>query len=314
MKKFLGIVSCLVLILVAGVTFAACGPSSSGITISSSETELEIVLGSEEETKTVEFIVEGFGNGSGQLDFSVEEQELNTISCTPEYQGNGRTTLTITGKNRGTATITATSMRGSVKHVITVKVVQPITGLAQADEFKDKLYAISGSSLNLSQEKIWNYSPSETNQRDLVFSFVGESQGCRIEDGKLIVDQDCGLSSVTIRAESAFNSSVYCEIPVAILNPIEVVAQASGKTIVETITDPNSQVSNFFEIFPRETEYQNSLTITLIIKAGSESQALNVKAVFSSGEEKFAAPQTGYYFDRADMLREKAITAAILLL
>ena len=299
MKKFLGIVSCLVLILVAGVTFAACGPSSSGITISSSETELEIVLGSEEETKTVEFIVEGFGNGSGQLDFDVEEQEKNTISCTPEYQGNGRTTLTITGKNRGTATITATSIQGSVKHVITVKVVQPITGLAQVDEFKDKLYAISGSSLNLSQEKIWNYSPSETNQRDLVFSFIGESQGCRIEDGKLIVDQDCGLSSVTIRAESAFNSSVYCEIPVAILNPIEVVAQASGKTIVETITDPNSQVSNFFEIFPRETEYQNSLTITLIIKAGNEKQALNVEAVFSSGEEKFAAPQTGYYFDRA---------------
>ena len=299
MKKFLGIVSCLVLILVAGVTFAACGSSSPNITISSNVTELEIVLGSGEETKTVEFNVEGYGNGSGQLTFSIEEQEKNTISCTPTYQGNGRTTLTITGKNRGTATITATSMRGSVSYVITVKVVQPITGLNQADEFKDKLYVISGSSLNLSQEKIWNYSPSETNQRDLVFSFVGESQGCRIEDGNLVVDQDCGLSSVTIRAESAFNSSVYCEIPVTILNPIEVVAQTNGKTIVESVTDPNSQVSNFFEIFPRETEYQNSLTVTLIISAGNEKQALNVEAVFSSGEEKFAAPQTGYYFDSA---------------
>ena len=299
MKKFLGIVSCLVLILVAGVTFAACGSSSPNITISSNVTELEIVLGSGEETKTVEFNVEGYGNGSGQLTFSVEEQEKNTISYTPEYQGNGRTTLTITGKNRGTATITATSMQGSVSYVITVKVVQPITGLNQADEFKDKLYVISGSSLNLSQEKIWNYSPSETNQRDLVFSFVGESQGCRIEDGNLVVDQDCGLSSVTIRAESAFNSSVYCEIPVTILNPIEVVTQTNGKTIVESVTDPNSQVSNFFEIFPRETEYQNSLTVTLIISAGNEKQALNVEAVFSSGEEKFAAPQTGYYFDRA---------------
>ena len=299
MKKFLGIVSCLVLILVAGVTFAACGSSSPNITISSNVTELEIVLGSGEETKTVEFNVEGYGNGSGQLTFSVEEQELNTISCTPTYQGNGRTTLTITGKNRGTATITATSMQGSVSYAITVKVVQPITGLNQADEFKDKLYVISGSSLNLSQEKIWNYSPSNTNQRDLVFSFVGESQGCRIEDGNLVVDQDCGLSSVTIRAESAFNSSVYCEIPVTILNPIEVVAQTNGKTIVESVTDPNSQVSNFFEIFPRETEYQNSLTVTLIISAGNEKQALNVEAVFSSGEEKFAAPQTGYYFDSA---------------
>lgn len=299
MKKFLGIVSCLVLILVAGVTFAACGSSSPNITISSNVTELEIVLGSGEETKTVEFNVEGYGNGSGQLTFSVEEQEKNTISYTPEYQGNGRTTLTITGKNRGTATITATSMQGSVSYVITVKVVQPITGLNQADEFKDKLYVISGSSLNLSQEKIWNYSPSNTNQRDLVFSFVGESQGCRIEDGNLVVDQDCGLSSVTIRAESAFNSSVYCEIPVTILSPIEVVAQTNGKTIVESVTDPNSQVSNFFEIFPRETEYQNSLTVTLIISAGNEKQALNVEAVFSSGEEKFAAPQTGYYFDRA---------------
>ena len=67
MKKFLGIVGCLVLILVAGVTFAACGSSSPNITISSNVTELEIVLGSGEETKTVEFNVEGYGNGSGQL-------------------------------------------------------------------------------------------------------------------------------------------------------------------------------------------------------------------------------------------------------
>lgn len=305
MKKFLGIVCSLILILVAGVTFAACGNQDAKVSISASESEIELVIGTEDQSKDVEFLVENFGNGSGQVNFSVEENEKNIVSFEPSYLGNGRTRLTVTGLKRGTARIVATSLQGSAKVVLTVKVVQPITGLELKNEFVNKLYAITGESLNLAQEEIWNFMPSETNQRDLVFSIIGNSQGCEIQDGKLVVGSNCVLSSVTIRATSAFNSEISAEFEVKILNPIEVVMQIDGKRVVENVENSSSQILNFVEIFPRELDgsvYPNSKEVILVVRAGIESEALNIEKVFSSTEEKFSVQQTAYSYDAASKI------------
>lgn len=302
MKKFLGIVCSLILILVAGVTFAACGNQDAKVSISASESEIELVIGTEAQSKDVEFLVENFGNGSGQVNFSVEENEKNIVSLESSYLNNGKTRLTVTGLKRGTARIVATSLQGSAKVVLTVKVVQPITGLELKNEFVNKLYAITGESLNLAQEEIWNFMPSETNQRDLVFSIIGNSQGCEIQDGKLIVANNCALSSVTIRATSAFNSEISAEFEVKILNPIEVVMQIDGKRVVENVENSSSQILNFVEIFPRELDgsvYPNSKEVILVVRAGIESEALNIEKVFSSTEEKFSVQQTAYSYDSA---------------
>lgn len=305
MKKFLGIVCSLILILVAGVTFAACGNQDAKVSISASESEIELVIGTEAQSKDVEFLVENFGNGSGQVNFSVEENEKNIVSLESSYLSNGKTRLTVTGLKRGTARIVATSLQGSAKVVLTVKVVQPITGLELKNEFVNKLYAITGESLNLAQEEIWNFMPSETNQRDLVFSIIGNSQGCEIQDGKLVVGSNCVLSSVTIRATSAFNSEISAEFEVKILNPIEVVMQIDGKRVVENVENSSSQILNFVEIFPRELDgsvYPNSKEVILVVRAGIESEALNIEKVFSSTEEKFSVQQTAYSYDAASKI------------
>lgn len=304
MRKFLGIVCSLVLILVAGVTFAACGKQDAKVSISASELEIELVIGTEKQSKDVEFLVENFGNGSGQVNFSVEENEKNIVSLESSYLNNGKTKLTVTGLKRGTARIVATSLQGSAKVVLTVKVVQPITGLKLKNEFVNKLYAITGESLNLAQEEIWNFMPSETNQRDLVFSIIGNSQGCEIQDGKLVVANNCALSSVTIRATSAYNSEVSAEFEVKILNPIEVVMQIDGKRVVEKVEN-SSQILNFVEIFPRELDgsiYPNSKEVVLAVKAGSEAETLNINKVFFSTEEKFSVQQTAYSYDAASKI------------
>lgn len=304
MRKFLGIVCSLVLILVAGVTFAACGKQDAKVSISASELEIELVIGTEKQSKDVEFLVENFGNGSGQVNFSVEENEKNIVSLESSYLNNGKTKLTVTGLKRGTARIVATSLQGSAKVVLTVKVVQPITGLKLKNEYVNKLYAITGESLNLAQEEIWNFMPSETNQRDLVFSIIGNSQGCEIQDGKLVVANNCVLSSVTIRATSAFNSEISAEFEVKILNPIEVVMQIDGKRVVEKVEN-SSQILNFIEIFPRELDgsiYPNSKEVVLAVKAGSEAETLNINKVFFSTEEKFSVQQTAYSYDAASKI------------
>ena len=305
MRKFLGIVCSLVLILVAGVTFAACGKQDAKVSISASELEIELVIGTEKQSKDVEFLVENFGNGSGQVNFSVEENEKNIVSLDePSYLNNGKTKLTVTGLKRGTARIVATSLQGSAKVVLTVKVVQPITGLELKNEYVNKLYAITGESLNLAQEEIWNFILPETNQRDLVFSIIGNSQGCEIQDGKLAVANNCALSSVTIRATSAYNSEVSAEFEVKILNPIEVVMQIDGKRVVEKVEN-SSQILNFIEIFPRELDgsiYPNSKEVVLAVKAGSEAETLNIDKVFFSTEEKFSVQQTAYSYDAASKI------------
>lgn len=304
MRKFLGIVCSLVLILVAGVTFAACGKQDAKVSISASELEIELVIGTEKQSKDVEFLVENFGNGSGQVNFSVEENEKNIVSLESSYLNNGKTKLTVTGLKRGTARIVATSLQGSAKVVLTVKVVQPITGLKLKNEYVNKLYAITGESLNLAQEEIWNFMPSETNQRDLVFSIIGNSQGCEIQDGKLVVANNCALSSVTIRATSAFNSEISAEFEVKILNPIEVVMQIDGKRVVEKVEN-SSQILNFIEIFPRELDgsiYPNSKEVILAVKAGNETETLNINKVFFSTEEKFSVQQTAYSYDAASKI------------
>ncbi|MDY5586093.1 MAG: hypothetical protein SPF37_02120 [Eubacteriales bacterium] len=304
MRKFLGIVCSLVLILVAGVTFAACGKQDAKVSISASELEIELVIGTEKQSKDVEFLVENFGNGSGQVNFSVEENEKNIVSLESSYLNNGKTKLTVTGLKRGTARIVATSLQGSAKVVLTVKVVQPITGLKLKNEYVNKLYAITGESLNLAQEEIWNFMPSETNQRDLAFSIIGNSQGCEIQDGKLVVANNCVLSSVTIRATSAFNSEISAEFEVKILNPIEVVMQIDGKRVVEKVEN-SSQILNFIEIFPRELDgsiYPNSKEVVLAVKAGNETETLNINKVFFSTEEKFSVQQTAYSYDAASKI------------
>ena len=304
MRKFLGIVCSLVLILVAGVTFAACGKQDAKVSISASELEIELVIGTEKQSKDVEFLVENFGNGSGQVNFSVEENEKNIVSLKQSYLNNGKTKLTVKGLNRGTARIVATSLQGSAKVVLTVKVVQPITGLELKNEYVNKLYAITGESLNLAQEEIWNFTPPGTNQRDLVFSIIGNSQGCEIQDGKLVVANNCALSSVTIRATSAYNSEVSAEFEVKILNPIEVVMQIDGKRVVEKVEN-SSQILNFVEIFPRELDgsiYPNSKEVVLAVKAGSEAETLNINKVFFSTEEKFSVQQTAYSYDAASKI------------
>ena len=300
MKKILGIISCFVLIFAASITFYACGSDSSKISLTSNAKEIELVLGTDNETQNVEFIVENYGNGSPQVNFSLEEEEKGTVDISPSHiKGTGKTVLTVKGIKRGTATVVATSLQGNQKTVLKIKVIQPIQGISQANDYKNKLYVVAGESLNLKQDVFWNYSPQDTNQKDLIFTLKGSYEGCSIENGQLYVNPDCNISEVTINVASLHNEQVFTEINVKILKPISVTVQVDGKTVVENVENQTSQILNFFEIFPKEPEvskFPNSLEVVLIVKAGKENDKLNVRVLNSSDIEKFSvSPKRSSY-------------------
>lgn len=305
MKKLLGLIGCFILVVVAGITFCACGKSDTNAKIVASNSEIELVLGTERETKSVEFELKDYGSGSDQLNFDLEEDDKDIVSISQTYKKNGKTVLEVKGLSRGTARIFVTSLQGSQKFVLTVKVIQPITGLELKTEYTNSLYAIAGKSFSLSQQEIWNFIPSNTNQRDLVFSFVGESQGCEIVDGKLVVSENCTLQSVLVQATSASNPDVTTEFEVKILKPIQVVLQMDGKTVVENVSSDSNEIRNYLEIFPTEKDdsiYPNSKTVTLIVKAGSQNETLKIDKIFGTDLEKFSVLQTGYSYDSARKL------------
>ncbi len=300
MKKILGIISCFVLIFAASITFYACGSDSSKISLTSNAKEIELVLGTDNETQNVEFIVENYGKGSPQVNFSLEEEEKGTVDISSSHiKGTGKTVLTVKGLKRGTATVVATSLQGNQKAVLKIKVIQPIQGISQANDYKNKLYVVAGESLNLKQDVFWNYSPQDTNQKDLIFTLKGSYEGCSIENGQLYVNPDCNISEVTINVASLHNEQVFTEINVKILKSISVTVQVDGKTVVENVENQTSQILNFFEIFPKEPEvskFPNSLEVVLIVKAGKENDKLNVRVLNSSDTEKFSvSPKRSSY-------------------
>ncbi len=305
MKKLFSLISCIVIVLVASLTLSACGKSDTNAKIVASNSEIELILGTEQETKSVEFELKDYGSGSDQLNFDLEESEKDIVSISQKYKKNGKTVLEVKGLSRGTARIFVTSLQGSQKFVLTVKVIQPITGLKLKTEYTNSLYAVAGKSLSLSQQEIWNFIPSNTNQRDLVFSFVGESQGCEIVDGKLVVSENCTLQSVLVQATSASNPDVTTEFEVKIFKPIQVVLQMDGKTVVENVSSDSNEILNYLEIFPTEKDdsiYPNSKTVTLIVKAGSQDETLKIDKIFGTDLEKFSVLQTGYSYDSARKL------------
>ncbi len=301
MKKILGFIGCFVLVVIASMTLYACGESDKKAQITASNSEIELVLGTDQETKSVEFELKNFGNGSDQLNFSLEDNEKDFVSISPTPKKNGKTVLEVKGLSRGTAHIFVTSLQGSQKFVLTVKVIQPITGIELKNEYANSLYVVAGRTLSLSQQTIWNFIPSDTNQRDLDFSFVGESQGCEIIDGNLVVSDSCSLQSVTLQAVSSSNSEISTEFEVKILKPIQVVLSMDGKTVVENVSS-SSEIQNYLEIFPTEKDesiYPNSKTVTLIVKAGSQDETLKIDKVFGTDLDKFSVLQTGYSYDSA---------------
>ena len=282
MRKLLGIISCFVLILVGGFVFAACGSQSTNLSVSANKTEINLVIGEESETQEVEFVVEGFGKGSGQLNFSVEEQEKNYVSFSSNYKGDGKTTLTVIGLSRGTATIVATSLQGNKTCVLKVNVIQPLESLNMQTDYAGKLYVIKGEAggLKLNQNNFWNFVPVNTNQTGLNFSFIGASEGCLIENGILRVEENCSLSEVTIKATSTANSSISVEFVVKILSKIKVVTKIDGVTV------SGAEGNNFIEIYQNElnlTNYPNSKEIVLEIIA-QENESLKIEPKLQDGD------------------------------
>ncbi len=292
MKKIAKIFTFLILIF-CGVVFASCGKGSAMPTISASETNFEIVIGTDE-SKTFDVTLSDYGNGSDSV--RVESYEQNRIiDITTEKIRDGLTRVTVKPLYPGKATIKISSITHNAKPIeVTVNVILPVGDIEINKTLENKLYAIKGESLDFSSLDLINYMAIstgieglknvQTNQIGVTYTLenVLVDDGVSIENGKLVVSEGCTLNEVEVRATSIYNSEITKTFKVKILNPITSAVYIDGSKVFENgLLVDGSGDSFAFELYPRESDVTMSQKDVLIyVKAGSEAESINIEKIF----------------------------------
>lgn len=292
MKKIAKIFTFLILIF-CGVVFASCGKGGTMPSLSASETNFEIVIGTDE-SKTFDVTLSDYGNGSDSV--RVESYEQNKIiDFTTEKIRDGLTRVTVKPLYPGKATIKISSITHNAKPIeVTVNVVLPVGDIEIDKTIENKLYVIKGESVDFGSLDLINYiaistgieglEGVKTNQIGVTYTLenVLVNDGVSIENGKLSVSSDCALSEVEIRATSIYNAEITKTFKVKILNPISSAMYIDGNKVFENgILADGSDNSYAFELYPRETDVTMSQKDVLIyVKAGAETDSVKIEKLF----------------------------------
>ena len=298
MKKIAKIFTFLILIF-CGVVFASCGKGGAMPTISASETNFEIVIGTDE-TKTFDVTLSDYGNGSDSV--RVESYEQNRIiDIKTEKIRDGLTRVTVKPLYPGKATIKISSITHNAKPIeVTVNVILPVGDIEINKTLENKLYVIKGGSVDFESLDLINYMAIstgieglenvQTNQIGVTYTLenVLVDDGVSIENGKLVVSEGCTLNEVEVRATSIYNSEITKTFKVKILNPITSAVYIDGNKVFENGVLINGSGDSFaFELYPRESDVTMSQKDVLIyVKAGSEAESINIEKIFD--ETKYA--------------------------
>lgn len=298
MKKIAKIFTFLILIF-CGVVFASCGKGGAMPTISASETNFEIVIGTDE-TKTFDVTLSDYGNGSDSV--RVESYEQNRIiDIKTEKIRDGLTRVTVKPLYPGKATIKISSITHNAKPIeVTVNVILPVGDIQINKTLENKLYVIKGGSVDFESLDLINYMAIstgieglenvQTNQIGVTYTLenVLVDDGVSIENGKLVVSEGCTLNEVEVRATSIYNSEITKTFKVKILNSITSAVYIDGNKVFENGVLINGSGDSFaFELYPRESDVTMSQKDVLIyVKAGSEAESINIEKLFD--ETKYA--------------------------
>lgn len=296
MKKFAKICTFLILIL-CGVVFAACGNTSSTPILSSSENNVELIIGTDE-SKSFDVTLSNYGNGSDSV--RVESYENNKIiELSTQKIGDGKTRVTLKPLYPGNATIKVSSITHNAKPIeISVKVILPVGDIEFNKDLENSIYVIKGESVDFENLDLINYLPIstgdpnldgvKTNQIGVTYTLenVLTTDGVQLENGKLVVSSDCVLSEVEVRATSIYNAEISKTFKVKILNPISSTVYIDGNKVFENgnLVDGSGN-SYAFELYPRESDITVSQKdVLLFVKAGSEAEVIKVEKIFDESK------------------------------
>ena len=216
------------------------------VSISLSESEIEIVLG-DKELKTVDATISGSNSISG-LSFFSSDNEVVVIDHI-ETVGDKTSRAYFKALAPGRAKIIARTSEGNKTAILNVNVTLPIENV----NFKDNKYflLLGDKSESLSFTSLdFIFSPSNTSQKDLIYSFsfyeneISKNEQASIssdmvrisENGVLTVSNNLPkkIKTILVTAESKYNKEIITSTNVSIFHKL-----SSSETV---ITDVNNVV------------------------------------------------------------------------
>ena len=240
MKKKIWSVLILLMALVscAGI-FSACGKSRQDLSLESETKSINLVLGDEnEETSSVEVNIVGKDDGiSGIVGFEIigECAKVESVSTKAE---SSKASCVIRAVRSGKSILRATLYDGGASLEIPIEVEQRVVSMtAKADT---KPYVVKGAGkVVFDAEKLINFYPISTTQRDVYFMVGGE-----ISDGFEAAADD-QRQSVEVFAINSANENIRTQFTLRLVDPIsEITSKVDGIEAKNVVLATNSATKN----------------------------------------------------------------------
>lgn len=301
MKKLFGVL-CGVILAVSGLLLTACGDPYQNMTIVTDFTTLEMSVG-EERQLTVS--VEGIsGSVSSEVDLSPDGDFITVVSS--ERLNAGRTRFTLRALSVGEGSILITTKEGRKTASVQVRVSENIQSFSR-NSSNAFIVREDGYEMNLSPNNLFNFTPSATSQTDLNYFYtVGDIdyEVDRIVSETVLEDEQEVLyvrvytaggdvfnvlgTNFTLRAVSAYNSSLTQTFTVDIIEDIEVDAlrlvERGGLGIANPVTIvQKGETAGDGEVANLELVSNDATRANAVVELSLNSSAENVEVTWSSG-------------------------------
>ena len=216
MKKFfVGFLS--LFCMFGAVILTACGGNNVELSLSTEFVSIQLVEGSTSE-QTVTVTVSGTDDTSIYADARGYEDKIDVRK---ESVANGRTIIYITGKEEttdGYAEVQVRTLQGNVTKVIYVDVYSEVSSMEQKEEetTKKNNYAIRGGSIELIENNLLTFYPSQNSRRTITWTLAEGTSGATIDGNILTIDSSYNpdLTSITLIATTELGVSAEVELPV----------------------------------------------------------------------------------------------------
>ena len=218
MKKFfVGLLS-MFLVLGAGV-LTACGSDRVEMTLSSDTVSVQI----KDENVSPEQVVTVTVTGTDDTSISASAFGYeNIIDVRVEPSTEGRNLVYITGKDtEGRAEVIVRSHEGNASQVISVDVYSEVSAMEQKIEesAKKQNFALRGGSVELIEDNLITFSPSQNSRRVITWSLADPSVSASVEGSTLNIDPSFTQDTITLIATT--EKGISCEITLDVIDILE---------------------------------------------------------------------------------------------
>ncbi|MBO5884176.1 MAG: hypothetical protein J6Q51_00090, partial [Clostridia bacterium] len=259
-----------VLIVFSGFVLSACGANDDNMDIKLSATNIQIVLGENDNTATLTATV----TDAKTLDVIVDYDSLD-IKVTAVYKENGVTNITVVAYRQCTdVEVTVKGAKKSVSFFVTA--TTPISSLSAKKDIHYIAYdpnaAAVGGQFFLTQDLVQVY-PQDTKQTEVRFSLPNPYLGISIENGNILTIAK-GLVSVPntidVDAVSVYNETVKASLHFEVVKAIDInqISILDGNTLSEAFSE--------YEI----NRTTRSVSLQVVIPFSVHTKELDVKPIF----------------------------------